>query len=45
MADGQIVGLGGAGATEEETRRLLAYVVGLAGKASPKVLHRADCGG
>jgi dipeptidase E len=37
MADGQIVGLGGAGAAEEETRRLLAHVVGLSGKASPKV--------
>jgi dipeptidase E len=37
MADGQIVALGGAGATDEETRRLLAHVVGLAGKASPKV--------
>jgi len=37
MADRQIVALGGAGATEEETRRLLAHVVGLAGKASPKV--------
>src|SRR5438034_3280068 len=37
MPDRQIVGLGGAGSTEEETRRLLAYVVGLAGKPSPKV--------
>jgi len=33
----QIVGLGGAGRSEEETRRLLAHVVGLAGKPSPKV--------
>src|SRR5262245_9411093 len=33
----QIVGLGGAGGSEEETRRLLAHVVGLAGKPSPKV--------
>ena len=33
----QIVGLGGAGQSEEETRRLLAHVVGLAGKPSPKV--------
>jgi dipeptidase E len=37
MAERQIVGLGGAGSTEQETRRLLAYVVALAGKASPKV--------
>jgi len=37
MAERQIAGLGGAGPTEEETRRLLAHVVGLAGKASPKV--------
>jgi dipeptidase E len=36
MAERQIVGLGGA-ASEEETRRLLAYVVGLAGEPSPKV--------
>ena len=33
----QIVGLGGAGRSEEETRRLLAHVVGLAGKPSAKV--------
>ena len=37
MAERQIVGLGGAGWTDEETRRLLAHVVGLAGKLSPKV--------
>jgi dipeptidase E len=37
MPDRQIVGLGGAGSTEEETLRLLAYVVGLVGKPSPKV--------
>ena len=37
MPQQQIVGLGGAGSTEEETRRLLSYVVGLAGKASPRV--------
>jgi peptidase E len=37
MANGQIVGLGGAGPTDEGTRRLLAHVVGLAGKALPKV--------
>ena len=37
MPDRQIVGLGGAGSTGEETRRLLAYVVGLVGKPSPKV--------
>ena len=33
----QIVGLGGAGGSEEETRRLLAHVIGLAGKSTPKV--------
>jgi dipeptidase E len=33
----QIVGLGGAGRNEEETRRLLAHVIGLAGKATPRV--------
>jgi peptidase E len=33
----QIVGLGGAGPSDEETRRLLAHVVRLAGKPSPKV--------
>src|ERR1700751_1980850 len=37
MADRHIVGLGGGGSTEEETRRLLAYVVGLARKSEPKV--------
>ncbi|TMM26164.1 MAG: peptidase E [Actinobacteria bacterium] len=37
MAERQILGLGGGGSTEEETRRLLAHVVGLAGKSSPKV--------
>ena len=37
MPQQQIVGLGGAGSTEEETRRLLSYVVGLPGKASPRV--------
>jgi dipeptidase E len=37
MAKRQIVGLGGAGTTEEETRRLLAEVIGLAGKKLPKV--------
>src|SRR3954453_412044 len=37
MAKRQIVGLGGAGATEAETRRLLAEVIGLAGKTLPKV--------
>src|SRR5437868_6869782 len=37
MAERQIVGLGGAGSTEEETRRLLAHVVGLARKPSPRV--------
>jgi dipeptidase E len=37
MAERQIVGLGGAGSTEEETRRLIEHVVGLAEKSSPKV--------
>src|SRR4051812_10672509 len=36
VADQQIVGLGGAGSTEDETRRLLAHVLGLA--RGPKVL-------
>jgi len=36
VAERQIVGLGGS-ASEEETRRLLAYVVGLTGKPSPRV--------
>jgi dipeptidase E len=37
MAERQIVGLGGAGSTEEETGRLIEHVVGLAEKSSPKV--------
>src|SRR5437764_8979730 len=37
MAERQSVGLGGGGRSENETRRLLAHVVGLAGKPSPKV--------
>jgi dipeptidase E len=37
VAERQIVGLGGAGSTEEETRRLLAHVVALAGKTAPRV--------
>jgi dipeptidase E len=37
MAERQIVALGGAGSKDAETRRLLAHVVGLAGKRSPKV--------
>jgi dipeptidase E len=37
VAEPQIVGLGGSGDTDEATARLLAYVVGLAGKPSPKV--------
>jgi dipeptidase E len=36
VAERRIVGLGGS-ESEEETRRLLAYVVGLAGESSPKV--------
>jgi dipeptidase E len=37
MAERNIVGLGGAGSTEAETRRLVAYVVGLSAKSSPRV--------
>jgi peptidase E len=37
MGDKQIVGLGGAGRSEDETRRLLAHVIGLAGKQAPNV--------
>src|SRR3989440_6076976 len=37
MAERQIVGLGGGASTEEETRRLLEHVVGLAGESSPRV--------
>jgi dipeptidase E len=37
VAERQIVGLGGACASEEETRRLLAHAVGLAGNSSPRV--------
>jgi dipeptidase E len=37
MAERNIVGLGGGGSTDAETRRLIAYVVGLAGKPEPKV--------
>jgi dipeptidase E len=37
VADRQIVGLGGGAGSEEATRRLLAHVIGLAGKAAPKV--------
>jgi peptidase E len=37
MAERQIVGLGGGGRSDEETRRLLAHVVGLAGKPAPRV--------
>jgi dipeptidase E len=37
MPERQIVGLGGGGGSEDETRRLLAHVVGLAGKPAPKV--------
>jgi dipeptidase E len=37
MAERNIVGLGGAGSTDAETRRLVEYVVGLAGKPAPKV--------
>ena len=37
MAERNIVGLGGAGSTDAETRRLIDYVVGLAGKPAPKV--------
>jgi peptidase E len=37
MAERKIVGLGGAGSTDAETRRLIDYVVGLAGKPAPKI--------
>jgi dipeptidase E len=37
MPERQIIGLGGGGSTDEETRRLIDHVVGLAGKSSPKV--------
>src|SRR5437763_5065281 len=37
MAERHIVGLGGAGPAEAETKRLLAYAVGLSGKSEPKV--------
>lgn len=37
MPERHIVGLGGAGSTDEETRRLLAYAVGLAGREGPRV--------
>jgi peptidase E len=37
MAERQIVGLGGSGSTEAETRRLIAYVAALAGKKEPRV--------
>ena len=37
MAERNIVGLGGAGSTDAETRRLIGHIVGLAGKPAPKV--------
>jgi dipeptidase E len=37
MAERKIVGLGGAGSTDAETRRLIDYVVGLAAKPAPKI--------
>lgn len=37
MPERHIVGLGGAGSTDEETRRLLAYTVGLAARGDPRV--------
>ena len=37
MPERHIVGLGGAGSTDEETRRLLAYVVGLADADAARV--------
>jgi dipeptidase E len=37
MPERQIIGLGGGGSTDEEARRLIDHVVGLAGKSSPKV--------
>jgi dipeptidase E len=38
VAEPQIVGLGGSGETDDQTLRLLAHVVGLAGRKAPKVL-------
>ena len=37
MAERHIVGLGGGGSTDEETRRLLSYAIDLAGRSSPRV--------
>jgi dipeptidase E len=37
MSERNIVGIGGGGSSEEETRRLFTHVVGLAGKPSPRV--------
>jgi peptidase E len=38
MAERHIVGLGGAGDTQEQTDRLYEYVLGLTGKERPRVL-------
>jgi dipeptidase E len=45
VAEPQIVGLGGSGETDDQTVRLLAHVVGLAGKKTPKVLVAPTAGG
>jgi len=45
VAEPQIVGLGGSGETDDQTVRLLAHVVGLAGKKTPKVLVVPTAGG
>jgi dipeptidase E len=37
MSERNIVGIGGGGSSEQETRRLFTHVVGLAGKPSPRV--------
>jgi peptidase E len=38
-AERHIVGLGGGGDTEDQTRRLYEYVLGLTGKQKPKLLY------
>ena len=39
MGERHIVGLGGAGDTQEQTDRLYDYVLGLTGKAQPRLLY------
>ena len=38
-AERHIVGLGGGGDTEDQTRRLYEYVLGLTGKQNPNLLY------